>query len=99
MQILKDHMPEFKMLCEQHEVDKIYLFGSAVGAGFTDQSDIDLLVRFKKFDLARYFDNYLSFKESLKTLLGRDVDLTEEQTLKNPILIKSIENSKKLIYG
>jgi predicted nucleotidyltransferase len=58
-----------------------------------------LLVKFKPIDLARYFDNYIAFKEKLKALFGRDVDLLEEQTLKNPVLIKSINKNKELIYG
>jgi len=57
------------------------------------------LVRFKPIELAEYFENYMNFKESLKNLLGREVDLLEEQTLKNPILIKSINQSKELVYG
>ena len=53
----------------------------------------------KKITLSQYFDNYIHFKENLESLFGREVDLLEEQTLKNPILIKSINKSKKLIYG
>jgi len=41
----------------------------------------------------------MGFKENLKKLLGRDIDLNEEQTLKNPILINSINENKKMIYG
>jgi predicted nucleotidyltransferase len=41
----------------------------------------------------------MNFKENLKKLLGRDIDLLEEQTLKNPILINSINKTKELIYG
>jgi hypothetical protein len=50
-------------------------------------------------DLAKYFQNYMELKENLESLFGRKVDLLEEQTLKNPILIKSINKSKELIYG
>jgi len=82
-----------------YNVEKMYLFGSAVNSNFNDKSDIDLLVKFKPIELAEYFDNYLNFKENLETLFGREVDLLEEQTLKNPILIQSINKSKELIYG
>jgi hypothetical protein len=77
----------------------MYLFGSALNENFTEKSDIDFLVRFKPIELAEYFENYMNFKESLKNLLGREIDLLEEQTLKNPILIKSINQSKELVYG
>jgi len=99
MNILENHIEELNRLCKEHNVDKMYLFGSALKESFSKDSDIDFLVRFKKFDLADYFENYMSFKEDLKKLLGREIDLLEEQTLKNPILIKSINRSKELVYG
>jgi hypothetical protein len=77
----------------------MYLFGSALNSDFNSDSDIDFLVKFKPMNLAGYFENYMNFKESLKNLLEREIDLLEEQTLKNPILIDSIEKNKELIYG
>jgi predicted nucleotidyltransferase len=50
-------------------------------------------------ELSNYLDNYIGFKENLEALFGREVDLVEEQTLRNPVLIKSINKSKSLIYG
>ena len=41
----------------------------------------------------------MDFKEKLENLFGRKVDLVEEQTLRNPILISAINKSKELIYG
>jgi hypothetical protein len=99
MSIVDNHIASIKKLCEIHNVDKMYLFGSALNSNFNSESDIDFLVKFKPFDLSYYFDNYLNFKENLESLFGRQVDLLEEQTLKNPILIKSINKSKELVYG
>ncbi len=77
----------------------MYVFGSALSDAMNENSDVDLLVRFKPFDLALYFENYMSLKETLKKVFNREVDLLEEQTLKNPFLIRSIERNKELIYG
>ena len=77
----------------------MYVFGSALNPDFNSNSDIDFLVRFKSIDLAGYFSNYMNFKESLKNQLGREIDLVEEQALKNPIFINSINRNKELIYG
>jgi len=88
-----------KELCKKHQVEKLYLFGSATNESFNQKSDIDLLVSFKKIELAHYFMNYITLKEKFEELFGRDVDLVEEQTLKNPILINSINKNKELIYG
>ena len=96
---IESHIEQLKALCNSYNVEKMYLFGSALNSNFSDTSDIDLLVKFKPIELSQYFDNYLNFKENLETLFGREVDLLEEQTLKNPILIKSINKSKALIYG
>ncbi len=86
-------------LCINYNVEKMYLFGSVLNSNFNKDSDVDLLVKFKEIELAEYFDNYINFKEKLVQLFGREVDLLEEQTLRNPILIKSINNSKELVYG
>lgn len=99
MKEIENHLANVRQLCADHKVDKMYLFGSVLSGDFTEKSDIDFLVRFKVFDLAEYFDNYMDFKKNLKDLLGREVDLVEEQTLKNPVLINSINKSKKLVYG
>ncbi|MFV0565489.1 MAG: nucleotidyltransferase family protein [Flavobacteriaceae bacterium] len=99
MELLKFHINSIRDLCSQHKVATLYLFGSAAGNNFTDSSDIDFLVKFNAFNLSEYFENYMSFKNGLKKLLNREIDLVEEQTLKNPILIKSINQNKELIYG
>jgi uncharacterized protein len=99
MGIIDRNIEDLKRLCTLYNVEKMYLFGSVLNSNFTKDSDIDLLVKFKSIELSKYFDNYMDFKENLEKLFGREVDLVEEQTLKNPILIKSINKSKELIYG
>ena len=99
MVIIDNNIENVKKLCTLYNVETMYLFGSALKSNFNSKSDIDLLVKFKPIELASYFDNYINFKEKLESLLGREIDLLEQQTLKNPILIQSIEKSKELIYG
>lgn len=99
MGIIDNNIDNLKRLCVIYNVEKMYLFGSSLNSSFNEKSDVDLLVKFKQIELSKYFDNYINFKEKLESLFGREVDLLEEQTLKNPILIKSIDNSKQLIYG
>lgn len=96
---LDKNIQKVKTLCRKHNVEKLYLFGSATNENFTAKSDIDFLVSFDKNNLNQYFENYISFKEKLGKLFKRDIDLIEEQTLKNPILINSINKNKELIYG
>ena len=99
MGIVDRNREDLQRLCTMYNVEKMYLFGSALNANFNKESDIDFLVKFKFIELSKYFDNYMDFKENLERLFGREVDLVEEQTLRNPILINSINKSKELIYG
>ena len=85
--------------CTNHHVEKLYLFGSAVKGDLNEKSDFDFLVKFSSFDLKDYFLNYMALKDELESILHRRVDLLEEQTINNPILKSSIDNSKQLIYG
>ncbi|MFV8335226.1 nucleotidyltransferase family protein [Flavobacterium sp. RSP29] len=99
MNLINQNKEIIKNLCETHNVEKLYLFGSATTSKFNEESDIDFLVKFKSFDLKLYFINYIDLKNKLKNLLHREIDLVEEQTLKNPYLISTIEENKELIYG
>ena len=99
MGYVDQNMDELRRLCIMYNVEKMYLFGSVLTPSFNNRSDIDFLVKFKDIYLSTYFDNYMNFKSNLENLFGREVDLVEEQTLKNPILINSINNSKELVYG
>ncbi|MFT3796582.1 nucleotidyltransferase family protein [Flavobacterium sp.] len=99
MNLINQNINKLSQLCNQHKVEHMYLFGSATNSTFSDESDIDFLVKFKSSEIKDYFSNYLTLKTNLANLLGREVDLVEEQALKNPILIRSINKSKELIYG
>jgi len=99
MKLISEHIVEIKNLCDNYFVDELYVFGSILSSGFNKNSDIDFLVRFSGVELAEYFDNYMDFKAGLEKLLKRNIDLLEIQTLKNPILIRSINRSKRIVYG
>ena len=98
MNIIKKNIDSLNRLCKKYKVSKMYVFGSLAKGNFTDKSDIDFLVGFNKMELLEYADNYFDLVFSLEDLFKRNIDLLEEQALKNPYLIKSINNSKKLIY-
>jgi uncharacterized protein len=99
MNTIEQNISSIQYLCENHNVDKLYLFGSILGNTFNEKSDIDFLVRFKNIELLKYADNYFDLKFSLENLLKRPVDLLEEQSIKNPYFIETLNEAKKLIYG
>ena len=99
MKVIQEHIDEIRQLCEDYQVAEMYVFGSVLTDQFLSDSDIDFLVRFSGVDSLEYFNNFMDFKENLEKLLSRSVDLVEIQTLKNPILIRSIDRNKKILYG
>jgi predicted nucleotidyltransferase len=99
MKLISQNIEGIKKLCQRYYVAELFVFGSILSDKFNENSDIDLLIRFSGVVLEEYFDNYMDFKEELELLLKRNVDLLEMQALKNPILIRSIDRDKKLIYG
>ena len=99
MSILTKHKKEIERMCEQYQVRHLYAFGSVLTSDFKNDSDIDFLVRFDEIKHHSYFSNFFDFKFALGDLLERDIDLIEEQALKNPYLLKSFNQSKSLVYG
>ena len=99
MKLIENNIQKIIDLCKKHKVHKLFVFGSILTNHFNDKSDVDLVVDFNKKEVEDYFDNYFDFKYSLEELLGREIDLLEEQTIKNPYLKKNVDATKTLIYG
>jgi predicted nucleotidyltransferase len=99
MKLNENNIKKIVALCKKHKVNKLFVFGSVLTPRFNEKSDIDLVVDFNKDEVEDYFDNYFDFKYSLEELFGRDVDLLEEQTIRNPYLKKNVDTTKTLIYG
>lgn len=92
-------MKEIEALCKKHKVTRLFVFGSILTDRFNKESDIDFVVDFDRENITDYFDNYFNLKYALEDLLKRKVDLLEEQTIRNPYLKKSVDQTKTLIYG
>lgn len=99
MSLIENNIRKMKALCKKHKVSKLFVFGSILTDRFNEESDIDFVVNFDKENVADYFDNYFNLKYALEDLFKRKVDLLEEQTIRNPYLKKSIDETKTLIYG
>src|SRR5690606_3752546 len=90
---------EFVALCRTHDVDALYAFGSSTNDKFNEaNSDIDLLVELKTEDPIERGEKLMDLWEKLEMFFQRKVDLLTNKSLKNPILRKSIDASKILIY-
>jgi uncharacterized protein len=97
--ILTENIDKIKMLCSNHNVKNLFAFGSVCSDEFSNRSDIDLLVSFQPMDFGDYADNYFELADKFEKLFNRHVDLVKENSLSNPYFIKSLNNSKILLYG
>lgn len=77
-------------------VQKAWLFGSFSRGEETPNSDIDLLISYDDTAHVSLF-TIGGIYSDLQRILGRNVDLIEDGTLK-PWAIESVNRDKKLIY-
>lgn len=98
MELIDKNIDSIRSLCDRHKVRELYLFGSIVTDRFSDSSDIDILIQFGNITVDQYFDNYMDFKDELEKLLGRPIDIVENQAIRNPIFRRIVDRDKKLIY-
>ena len=94
------HSPqEFLRLCRSHDVKLLYAFGSSVNDRFKeDTSDIDLLVELSTTDPAQRGENLMNLWDQFEQFFQRKVDLLSTASIRNPILKRSIDASKVLVY-
>lgn len=93
------HKKQLKVLCQEHFVEKLYLFGSALNLSHDQINDYDFLVQFNnQLALLDYASNYFSFLEKLQCLFQKPVDLVSEKSLKNEVLIAEINSTKVPLY-
>ena len=98
-QILQKNLTKIQEVCKRQNIEKLYAFGSVCTDKFNENSDIDLLVSFSPMDFADYTESYFATIEEFERLFQRPVDLLTEKSLQNPYLIRSINQSKQVLYA
>lgn len=100
MHLIQQNIEKIISLCRKYKVKNMYVFGSILTPQFNDDSDVDLLVNFlNELDYLSYADNILDLYADLKDIFGRNVDLVDEASVKNPYFKKELDQTKQLIYG
>ena len=84
--------------CRAREVTRLVLFGSAARGQAGAHSDVDLLVTFEQMTPARRADALFGLQDDLERLLGRPVDLVEDEAIRNPYLRNAIERDRVVLY-
>ena len=95
---IEDYKQAIEKICRDLRVKRIDLVGSASRGDFeAEKSDIDVLVEFEGFD--RLFNRYFELKKQLESQLGKQVDVIQEDAVKNPYVRKSLNRDRVRIYG
>ena len=88
---------QIERICKSLSVRRLDLVGSAARDDFQpDKSDIDVLVDFKGSE--RLFERYFDLKQQLELCFGRRVDIIQSTALKNPFVIKTINQDRIAVY-
>jgi predicted nucleotidyltransferase len=83
--LLEERRPDVEELCRRYGVARLSVFGSAANDRFDpDTSDLDFLVSFMALPPGRRADAYFGLLEGLEDLFGREIDLVEEEAIRNP---------------
>ena len=84
--------------CLKWKVTEMALFGSVLSEEFRPDSDIDVLISFKDDATWSLFD-LVDMTDELRDIFGREVDLVEKDSLRNPFRKQAILNSNEVIYA
>ena len=88
------------LLCRKHGVTRLEIFGSAARGDFEPgRSDLDFLVEFGPEPRTDLFHRYFGLREDLGSLLGCGVDLVMLSALKNPYFVRSVNESRAVLYA
>jgi uncharacterized protein len=78
LQALRERREELLRPAERHGVHGVRVFGSVVRGEADAASDVDLLVR---MEAGRSLLDHVGFMQDIEDLLGRRVDVVEEEAL------------------
>jgi hypothetical protein len=84
--------------CRKWEIRQLSLFGSVLRDDFGRDSDVDVLVSFQP-DSTWDLLNLVDMREELMALFGREVDLVEEEGLRNPFRRSSVLSTRQVVYA
>ena len=95
-----EQQDEIAAACRQYGIERLFVFGSAIREDFRPgESDIDLLVEFGPIEVTKKFHVYLDAREAFRRIFNADVDLVMRGAVKNKVVAKEIDRTKKLIYA
>lgn len=97
--LVEQHLEAIRALCEEFGVRSLELIGSAATGAFEpERSDLDFLVEYSPdYDFGPWLARHQELAERLSELLGRPVDLVMLSAVRNPYVIRSIDQARRLL--
>ena len=95
---LKASPTQIAEFCQRWKITELALFGSVLRHDFRTDSDVDVLVTFDSDSNWSLFD-WVDMKDELKILFGREVDIADKESLKNPYRRYEILRTCQVIYA
>lgn len=100
MHLINDNIERIYALCKKYGVKTLSVFGSILTSRFNENSDVDFSATFyPENDPVAAGEKRLQFYIELGDLMGRRIDLVNEDFLKNPYFKAQLEETKQQIYG
>lgn len=100
MHLVENNIDKIIALCKTYGVKTLCVFGSILTPRFNENSDVDFAATFyPEEDPLVAGDKRIQFYINLSELLGRRIDLVDEDYIKNPYFKEELDETKKLIYG
>jgi len=96
---IKLYEEQIRKICIELQLNKLDLFGSITTDNFGPNSDLDIIVEFKKDDTRNHFDSYFLLKNRLQNIFHRPVDIIIDGSVRNPYLKENIAKTRKNIYA
>jgi predicted nucleotidyltransferase len=97
--LLASQLPAITALCERYGVAHLELFGSATSTEFNPEtSDFDFLVELDTTLPGSRARRWTELADELEHLLGRHVDLVNPRYIRNPYFLRTVNESRTLIY-
>jgi len=98
--LIASNIEKIRQLLAANRIEEAFVFGSAAKGNFNEKSNVDFLVRFSA-DLTplEKSEFWWNLHDELRRFLNREIDIVTINSLKNPYLIKEINDTRVLIYG
>jgi hypothetical protein len=93
--IPKDKIEDF---CRRWKIREFALFGSVLRDDFRPDSDVDVLLVFEP-DGGITFNNRVEMQDELTAIFSREVDLVEQDAIRNPFRRHEILTTKEVVYA